>query len=325
VLLESHIGAFSVIIGKHFTNIETPNLPFSYIHDDQGVSKIIPGMTLFSVGTVRDGEKWPKRDTRKAPQKRDLIIFDVFSPYSVEKMRKGRSELLALSESTPKEKSFILYGGLQLNRLLLRKGAKYYSMAISRYLNEKVCTRIYEQLLLSHDWNSIRTSLLPSSHLEHASEWTDICGLLTPSERMKALEENVASGAITNYRGIIDALQAMYGSYRQDEWQYVVEAFEQEYGQRLETFTREQALAALDEWQKSAVSLHAMILEDSKREFGAFARIGYGIGQTNDLREIDFTAVRGSSDTNAVVQKLVREGEALQQRYEQLKNSFKTS
>ena len=67
VLLESHIGAFSVVIGKHYTNINTPNLPFSYIHEEGGSSKLIPGMNLFSVGTVRDGEKWPKRDRRRSP------------------------------------------------------------------------------------------------------------------------------------------------------------------------------------------------------------------------------------------------------------------
>ena len=158
VLLEGHIGAFSVVIGKHFTNIDAPNLPFSYIQEGEGISKIIPGMNLFSVGTVRDGEKWPKRDNRKAPVKRDLIIFDVFSPYTVEKMRLGRDELLALSDSTSKEKAYVTYGGLQLNRLLLRKGAKYYSMAIARYLNDKVCSRISEAMEKSGDWNSVVSS-----------------------------------------------------------------------------------------------------------------------------------------------------------------------
>ncbi|MEK6649958.1 MAG: DUF4954 family protein, partial [Bacteroidota bacterium] len=104
VLHETHVGAFSVVIGKHYTNIDTPDLPFSYIHETDGQSEIVPGMNLFSVGTVRDGEKWPKRDGRKAPIKRDRIVFDVFSPYTVEKMRQGRDRLLRLQESTPKEK-----------------------------------------------------------------------------------------------------------------------------------------------------------------------------------------------------------------------------
>ncbi len=325
VLLEGHIGAFSVVIGKHFTNIDTPNLPFSYIQEGEGISKIIPGMNLFSVGTVRDGEKWPKRDNRKAPVKRDLIIFDVFSPYTVEKMRRGRDELIALSESTPKDKAYVTYGGLQLNRLLLRKGAKYYSMAIARYLNDKACARITEALEKSGDWNSATSLLEPQSRLKKSDEWTDVSGLLTPRERLAALEEKVAAGSCGSYDDLLKEFQSMYDNYRSDEWQYVYDTFLKEYNIRLDAITKEQALSAIEEWQKAATSLHSMILEDSKREFGPFAKIGYGIDQSDEAMECDFTAVRGSSETNSVVQKLVKEGNEIQQRYTQFKNKLTIS
>ncbi len=317
MLLEGHIGAFSVVIGKHYTNIDIPNLPFSYIHEEEGVSKIIPGMNLFSVGTVRDGEKWPKRDGRKAPNKRDLIIFDVYSPYTVEKMRRGRDELLSLSETTPKEKAFVQYGGLQINRLLLRKGAKYYSMAIARYLNDKACARIADALAQTHDWNAAVSSLAPKNELKQSNNWTDICGLLTPMERLHALEEKVVSRSLPTYDSILQELQTMYDTYRTDEWQYVYDTFKKEYNIDLAALTKEQALAAIDEWQKAATSLHSMILEDSKKEFAAFARIGYGIDRTDEEGERDFTAVRGSSETNSVVQKLVTELKEIQLRYQQ--------
>jgi len=146
VLFESHIGAFSVVIGKHLTNIRTPNLPFSNISEKGGESIITPAMALLSVGTVRDGEKWPKRDNRKVKEKRDLIIFDVFSPYTVEKMRRGRDELLTLNEGTSKERLAVNVGGAQMPRVLLRKGAKYYSAAIIRYLVDRVADRLPEAL-----------------------------------------------------------------------------------------------------------------------------------------------------------------------------------
>lgn len=325
VLLESHIGAFSVVIGKHFTNINAPNLPFSYIHEEEGASKVIPGMNLFSVGTVRDGEKWPKRDNRKAPVKRDLIIFDVFSPYTVEKMRRGRDELLALSESTSKKKQFVSYGGLQINRLLLRKGAKYYSMAIARYLNDKVCERITTALSTSNDWNRAIATLKPQSKLIRSNEWTDICGLLTPRERLASLEEKVATNSITSYDDLLKEFQSMYDGYRADEWQYVYDTFRKEYNIEPAAITKEQALAAIEEWQKSATSLHSMILEDSKREFGAFAKIGYGIDMSEEETEKDFASVRGSSETHSVVQKLVTEANEIQQRYQQFKNMVITN
>ena len=50
---------------------------------------LIPGMNFFTVGTMRDGEKWPTRDKRKNSDKLDLIIFDVLSPYIGQKMIRG--------------------------------------------------------------------------------------------------------------------------------------------------------------------------------------------------------------------------------------------
>ncbi|MEX2089030.1 MAG: DUF4954 family protein [Bacteroidota bacterium] len=328
LLLESHIPAFSVVIGKHFTNINIPNLPFSYIHEEQGVSKVIPGMNLFSVGTVRDGEKWPKRDNRKAPIKRDLIIFDVFSPYTVEKMRRGRDELLALSESVPKEKAFITYGGLQLNRLLLKKGAKYYSLAIKRYLNAKVTDRLKESLTRERDWKRAVASLTPSVALTHSAEWTDIAGLLMPREQLAEIEQHVINGRIASYEQLQAAFRSSYDRYPELEWRYLYDTFVKEYGIRPDEMTVEQALKAIDEWEQASSSLHGMILEDSKKEFGSFAQIGYGIDQPEQDRLKDFEAVRGTAGTNGVVQKLVKEGAAiplLRTEFESLVASFSTT
>lgn len=316
LLWEGHIGAFSVVIGKHYANLNVPDFPFSYINEEDGASKIIPGLNLSSVGTVRDGEKWPKRDNRKAPVKRDLIVFDVFSPYTVEKMRRGRDELLSLSEKVPKEKSFVIVGGAQLSRLLLKKSAKYYSLAIARYLNEKLTQRLREALSKIRDWKAATGSLVPSVVLRNSTEWTDVSGLLTPRERLEQLERAVAGGGIATYESLLAEFRKMYESYQADEWRYVYDVYAKEYNVRPDALTKEQALGAIDEWENTATSLHGMILEDSKKEFGAFARIGYGVDQPEDLTQRDFEAVRGTIDTNSVVQKLVNEGAAIQKRKE---------
>ena len=90
----------------------------------------------------------------------------------------------------------------------------------------------------------------------------------------------------------------------------------------------EQALKAIDEWEQASSSLHGMILEDSKKEFAAFARIGYGIDQPEEERVKDFEAVRGTIETNGVVQKLVKEGATiprLRAEFESLVASFSTT
>jgi len=298
--------------------MNVPNFPFSYIHEEDGVSKIIPGMNLFSVGTVRDGEKWPKRDNRKAPEKHDLIIFDVFSPYTVEKMRRGRNELLRLHETVPKDKSFVQYGGLQLSRLLLKKGAKYYSLAIDRYLHGKVLDAVLRHGKSIKQWEELLRRLKPTSDLRAPYEWTDISGLLTPRERVTALERDVASGSIGTYEEVRKRFQEMFDHYVEDEWQYVCVTYAAEYGVRPHEMTKEQATQAVQEWEKAATSLHGMILEDSKKEFGAFAHIGYGVDQSDEIAQKDFEAVRGTIDTNPVVQKLLGEGAAIAKRRDEM-------
>lgn len=319
LLWETHIGAFSVVIGKHYANIDVAHLPFSYISEEEGSSKIVPGMNLISVGTVRDGEKWPRRDGRKALKKRDLIIFDVFSPYTIEKMRKGRDELLSLSEKVPKEKLSVNVGGAQVSRLMLRKSAKYYSLGITRYLLDKVMERLKEALSKNQKWDAAAASLKPASKLRDVRAWTDVSGLLAAQERIAQLKESVCSGAISTHDQLLEALQAIYDSYHDDEWQYIAEVYVEEFGSPVESITKEKALAIADEWENAAMSLQGVILEDSKREFAAFARIGYGLDQPEEQKQQDFEAVRGTIATNSVVQKLTSEAAALKLRKEQFK------
>ena len=318
VLHETHVGAFSVVIGKHYTNINTADLPFSYIHEADGQSQIIPGMNLFSVGTVRDGEKWPKRDGRKASVKRDRIVFDVFSPFTVEKMRRGRDLLTQLHETTPKEKTAVPVGGIVLKRLLLRRCAKYYSQAVSRYLNGRVLDRIEASAGSSGSWNDVVKAMRPASVLKEPLIWTDVAGLLMPLERLHVLESGIAAGEFPTHDDIATAFDAAADAYRTDEWEYICTAFRGEYGVSPSELTKEQALECVRLFFEASASLHGMILDDSKREFDAFARISYGLGMTEVEREKDFAAVRGSVETNGVVQKLVKEREELDLRKQKL-------
>jgi len=319
VLFESHIGAFCVVIGKHLTNIRIPNLPFSYINEKGGESTIIPALNIYSIGTVRDGEKWPKRDNRKAKEKRDLIIFDVFTPYTVEKMRRGRDELLALHEATPKDRMAVPIGGLQMSRVLLRKGAKYYQSAISRYLYNRVLEELGKQLSGGASWPAAVAALAPRSTLGNASEWTDLCGLIAPVEQVRAIEQKITSGTFSSYDEVLAGMQELYDNYPAYEWQYCADTFEKETGVPLAELTREKGLQVVDDWQKAALSIQSATLEDSKKEFGTLSRIGYGLDLSEQESDADFRAVRGTLDGNAVIQKMAKEGEEIQRRAADLK------
>jgi hypothetical protein len=320
LLFEAHIGAFGVVIGKHYSNLDLPNLPFSYIFEEAGASKIVPAMNLVSVGTVRDGEKWPKRDGRKAPWKRDLIVFDVFSPYTVEKMRRGRDELTELSRKESKDKLTLSYGGAQISRQSLEKGVKRYSLAVNRYLIQKVMEKIRDAAAQYTNWHSVIDSLKPVSALRSASDWQDLAGLLTPRERQAELESQMVNGSVGSYDALLAEFQKMYDGYRAYEWQYVFETYAKEFGVQLTAATKGDLLAAADMWEEAEGSLQRMILEDSKKEFGDFAHIGYGLDQVEENKKKDFEAVRGTSETNSVVQKLTVEGATIRQTKDQFRD-----
>jgi hypothetical protein len=71
LLLPVQIGAFSVVMGKHYSNFDTSDFPFSYISEEKGKNELTPAMNLFTVGTRRDVDKWPARDRRNDRDKLD--------------------------------------------------------------------------------------------------------------------------------------------------------------------------------------------------------------------------------------------------------------
>ncbi len=309
VLHETHVGAFSVIIGKHYTNINTPDLPFSYIHESESGSEIVPGMNLLSVGLVRDGEKWPKRDGRRAPVRRDLISFGIFTPYAVEKMRAGRAVLQRLQDTTPKDKAVVHYGGVAIKRLLFKNCGKYYAQGVTRYLTGRVLDRI--EATRASSWPAVQEALRASAVLRDPLVWTDVGGLLLPVERLRAVEADIESGTLKSVAEVDQRFAAIAAAYEQDEWEYVCAAFAQEYGAAPHALTRDRALEILAAYETAANGLHAKVADDSRKEFDAFAHVSFGLGMTDEERMADFTAVRGSVDTNAVVQKLRQEQDAL--------------
>ena len=53
LLLPSIVGAFTVVMGKHYANFNTSDFPFSYISEEKGKSELTPAMNIFTVGTTQ--------------------------------------------------------------------------------------------------------------------------------------------------------------------------------------------------------------------------------------------------------------------------------
>jgi hypothetical protein len=93
ILWPSRVGPFSLVMGRHVTHSDTTNLPFSYLIEKNNTTFLAPGVNLRSVGTIRDAQKWPRRDARKDPDKLDCINYNLLSPFTIQKMFKGLKTL----------------------------------------------------------------------------------------------------------------------------------------------------------------------------------------------------------------------------------------
>ena len=97
ILWPARIGAFSLVMGRHVNHPDTSDLPFSYLIEDKNYDLSGSGGLIFVASAqFRDAQKWPKRDLRKDPFRLDQINYNLLSPYTIQKMMKGRSILKEL-------------------------------------------------------------------------------------------------------------------------------------------------------------------------------------------------------------------------------------
>jgi hypothetical protein len=296
------VGPFCVIIGKHLNNFDIGDLPFSYVTEEEGDSLLTPAMNMFTVGTMRDGEKWPTRDRRSATTKRDQICFDVYSPYTVGKMVRAEAALIALYEETDRGIEQIRYKGVLVKRLMLRKGARNYRDGVDVYLQGKILAQA-AAARATGDEAKTRASLAAGDGVGDG-DWSDVGGQLIPLARLKQIEDDIASGKLANPAQVDAAFADAATAYSKDEWAWVCRVFEQRTGQRPEALS----LADLDKIQASCTKMSnstiKKILADAEKEFDPIARYGYGAEGGDAARDADFASVRGTFADNSFVQQM---------------------
>lgn len=288
LLWPSAIGPFSVVIGKHMTNLDTRDLPFSYIVDEGGDSVLTPAMNLHTVGTVRDGAKWPKRDRRTASVKRDRIRFEVFGPYIVGRMIRGERLLMDLYGTTPKETDRVRYKGAIIKRLMLRHTARHYTHAIDAYLREKILAR---------------GDALAATGV-YSSEWADVGGLQLGRRRLDELIAAIVAGKIASLDAFEAAVDAAHDAYEEDEWAWVRHTFETRMGRSVDDLSPEDLAEMRAAQTAAASSALKKILADASNEFSEAARYGYGDDDGSDAVSADFGIVRGSFEENSFVKQV---------------------
>ncbi|KPK76722.1 MAG: hypothetical protein AMJ79_05630 [Phycisphaerae bacterium SM23_30] len=310
-------GPFSVVLGKHSSNFDVADYPFSHLDARaDGKSIMIPGLHLTTVGTVRDEAKWPARDRRQGPHKRDIICFDVFSPYTVGKMIKANALLKKLQESTDKSVEEVTIGGAVVRRPILRTGQKFYRTGIHMYLLEKVFEKA-EKVPQDAEGDLSRVFRVEGDAV-FSREWLDIGGQLMPKQRLVDLEDAVERGEISTIEDFAGEIARIKKAYLQDEWIWVRRMYEETFEIDLEKATKEDVIEAARNLLEVKSKFLRLVTADARKEFSELSRYGFGQDGTPEDVEKDFYQVSGLYEENKFVREMRNNIEQLERRIEQL-------
>ena len=298
ILWPSRVGAFSLVMGRHVTHSDTSNLPFSYLIEKQDTTYLVPGVNLRSVGTIRDAQKWPKRDGRVDPDRLDCINYNLLSPYTIQKMFKGIKLLQNLQYSSGELSDIYSYHSTKIRNSSLNNGLRYYRTAITKFLGNSIIHRL-KDLPAGADDDQIRALLRPSTPVG-TGFWVDLSGLIAPKSEVDSLLEALAGGEI-DLKGVAAAFAKMHANYYEYEWTWAYDKFGDFFGYPLESITSAQVADIVERWKTAVIGLDQELYEDAKKEFNLASMTGFGADGTKEDKEHDFSEVRGDFESNSFV------------------------
>lgn len=298
ILWPARIGAFSLVMGRHVNHPDTSDLPFSYLIEDKNTTYLAPGVNLRSVGTIRDAQKWPKRDLRKDPVRLDQINYNLLSPYTIQKMMKGRSILRELQRVSGETSEIYSYQSAKIKNSALNKGIGFYETAIHKFLGNSVIKRL-EGICFKNN-EEIRCRLQPDTVIGEG-EWVDISGLIAPKTEIERLMNDIETGTLYTVDQIHDRFAEMHANYYTYEWTWAYGKMLEFYGLNAETITAKDIINIVHQWQKSVVGLDRMVYEDAKKEFSLTSMTGFGADGSKEEQVLDFEQVRGVFESNPFV------------------------
>lgn len=298
MLWPAKIGPFTVVMGRHYRNSDTSQLPFSYLIEHEDESILVPGVNLRSVGTVRDARKWPKRDKRKDPVKFDYINFKLLSPFTIQRMINGHRLLNELKSTSGKTSDYFTYHSVKIKNSSLENGLKFYQMGINKFLGNCLIKRLEGRKFQSTD--ELRAALTPKAETGKG-KWVDMAGLFVPADCVEQLLCDIEQGSVNTLEQLAETFGLMHKNYPAYEWVWAQDILQQQMGKTVKNITAQDIIDIAQKWKKSVTELDRLLYRDTQKEFAATAQIGYGMDGDAKSKEIDFEQVRGSFETNSFI------------------------
>ena len=253
VLMPAKIGSFSVCFGKLMNHPDMRCLPFAYLLAYGETMYIVPGRNITTVGLYRDIKKWPKRDKRAASSRKSIINFDWLSPFTVGEIVEGKKILENLRQAGGNNVSSYNFQEYIINASSLKKGIKYYDIALRIYMGAVLKRAIKEQWLGK-----------PTSDIG-LGQWNDLSGLLLPASEEQRLLDDIKNGTIESIREVIERFNDINDHYREYQWTWTYQTILDYYG--LEELNDAAIQRIREDYVKARRAWIAEIRKDAEKEF----------------------------------------------------------
>lgn len=298
VLWPSKIGPFTLVMGRHYEHVDSSDFPFSYLIENKNNSYLVPGANLKSVGTVRDAQKWPKRDGRSKTNRMDIINFNLLSPYTIHKVFQGLKHLNDILDISGDKLEEYTYKDMVIRKSSLHNGIKMYNIVINKFLGNSIISRIENKNIKNiHD---LRKILKPTSSLGQG-KWIDVSGLLCPISSLNLFIDKLEKLEVKTIEDVIGQLNEINNHYYEYEWNWAVERIENFYDIKINDITTDDLIKIVKSWQKSVVDLDKMLYKDASKEFNLDSYVGFGVDGDEKEKIADFKIVRGDFESNSTV------------------------
>ena len=302
LLWPARIGAFTLVMGRHTKHSDTSELPFSYLIENATESYLVPGVNLRSVGTVRDAQKWPKRDNRKDPAKIDQINFNLLSPYTIQKMYRAVALLKGIQQIAGANNEVYSYQNCRIKNSSLVRGVELYELAITKFLGNSLISRIGKEPIKTI--RELRDRLVPTYAIGRG-EWLDVSGLIAPQTEIDCLVKNVVAGKLS-LSDIEQQFAMMHKNYYDYEWTWAYDKLLEYWGKTIDEVTIDDLVALIEAWKKAVVALDRLLYSDAKKEFDLNSKTGFGVDGDESVKMRDFESVRGSFEENPFVKECLQ-------------------
>ena len=253
LLMPATIGAFSVCFGKLMHHPNTTALPFSYLIAEADKMFLVPGRNITTVGLYRDIRKWPRRDMRPQHSQKSIVNFDWLSPFTVGEILRGKKILENLRQASGDNVSSYNYHEYVINASSLRKGIKYYDIALRIYMGAV--------LKRAHKWGFFGK---PETEIG-LGKWDDLSGLLLPASEEQRLIDEIKDGTLETIQEVIDRFHEINDNYRVYQWAWTYRMILEYYG--IKEITAEDDARIKKDYIEARRAWIAEIRKDAAKEF----------------------------------------------------------